>query len=367
MAKRQTPMNCRLTYLLKNHPIPWYVHPLLWLLLYHPYAYYFNVIHIPVSHPADAAYLALQQCIVFYPAICWVLPRTWEGLSARWGRAVLGMVMLCWLAEAFIIGVSLYYQQLEFNISLFAAFIYDIENSAWLFPATSATVGVTLLYQTWVIVLNERRRTAQIINGYDQRLDRMATEWYDKQLNPHLLSGLMLIAKNLIVEQSPHAATAFQEIIRILRYYLTIKPHTQLIPLTKELQQGERMKYIKELELDSKLHIIYEVDLPEFADLLIPPMLILMLLKNMFKYGLLTDPKRPARFSIKADGRQLSVKTRNTVSPAARTTDSTRMGMAYIERKLRQLYGDDFTFSHSRIGDEFFVTLRIPVQIEYFR
>ena len=354
----------RIRQQIRHHPIPWYLHPIIVAVLYYPYRYYFTAICIPVEHAADACFLGIQQGLVFYPAICGVLPGTVERLRAKWGRALLGLLGLWLLAEAFIIGVSIGYGQLEFGLSSLDSFTYDIENGEWLFPAATASVLVALFYQTCVIIVNEQRQKAAIERKsaeLTQQLDGVAADWYAKQLNPHLLNGLMLIVRKLIYEQASHAYDAYQEVIRILRFYLALRPDTMLIPLTDELQQGQRLCYLKTLEQGTEVCLDWIVAVPEDATIQVPPMLLLMLLKNLLKHGILDDAAHPALFCVKAVGQHLIVDTRNAIQRDAEIEGGNKTGLEQIERTLRRLYGHAFTFNYTRVGDEFFVHLQIPV------
>lgn len=361
-------MKCLLRQI-RNHPIPWYVHPLLIALLIYPYNYYFSVIHMPVENALDALYLAVQQLLFFYPAI-YFLPATLQGVKSRWGGA-LGVLLGLWLlAEAFIHVASVLHGQFEFRFSSLTNFVYDAENGEWMFPLTTATVGITLLYQTCVIMLNENRekdRFAGESSELNRRLNQVASEWYTSQLNPHLLNGLLAISRQLVYTKSPHAFDAYQEITRILQYYIALKPDTTLIPLSDELAQCKRLLFIHELAHGDQLMLRWDVQFPDDALVLVPPLLILMLLKNLLKFGDLANPELPALFRVRTGSQHLTFETRNPVRAVNHTDKSgAGTGLTQIERKLRERYGNDFTFTYSVIHGEFFVCLDIPVRVDFF-
>jgi sensor histidine kinase YesM len=181
------------------------------------------------------------------------------------------------------------------------------------------------------------------------------------QVNPHFLFNVLNNIDALIFEDKEKASTAIFLLSRIMRFMLKESVEEKVM-LEKELN------YIKDYVELAKLSF----QDPKFIQLnisgnnstkQIPPLLFIPIIENAVKHcnkqadlpGIIID------FAINSES--VSLKTSNYVKRNDfKLPDSgTGTGLKNVEKRLKLLYKDNYTFDITRKSDKFDVDIKIPI------
>ena len=185
------------------------------------------------------------------------------------------------------------------------------------------------------------------------------------QVNPHFLFNVLNNIDSLIFEDKEKASNAIFLLSKIMRYMLQ-ESTQELVKLGKE------MAYIKDyLEL-AKLSFSN----PEFVqfdlkgathDKQVPPLLFIPIIENAVKHcnKQSTSPGIEISFTIKNDF--IELRTSNFVKHNDfKLPDSgTGTGLKNVEKRLKLLHGNNFTFDINRNMDKFDVYIKVPFNPVY--
>ena len=143
-----------------------------------------------------------------------------------------------------------------------------------------------------------------------------------------------------------------------MRYFVDEAPKEK-VPLSTEIQFLEN--YI-ELE---QIRMLYPVKL-EFRknvdpSILLPPMLLIPLVENIFKHGVdKTKEHNEAWIELEQEPGAIRFITINDINPAS-GKESSGVGLSNLRKRLNILYGKDHLLETCSKGNKFTVTMRIPV------
>lgn len=145
----------------------------------------------------------------------------------------------------------------------------------------------------------------------EAKLRRVQQAWVQQDLPPHLLFNSLSVARALTREDSEKAREAVTLIAGLAKFYIE-KCKYREIPLPEELEQFHQLQRLYALRFGRDLAL--DLQLPEdITQMTIIPMLLIVLLENMAKYGVLTKPERPATLQITRRGKQTRIIARNVV------------------------------------------------------
>jgi two-component system LytT family sensor kinase len=126
---------------------------------------------------------------------------------------------------------------------------------------------------------------------------------------------------------------------------------------TTELEQVENIIGLNQLRYNHKLHINYIKSLKNDKATIIP-IVILTLVENIFKHGMLLEEEFPAKIYIESDEDHLLVETSNLPNPNSHVLSNNK-GLANIRSRMHQHYGSNHSFTHKLDNNLFKVELRI--------
>lgn len=113
--------------------------------------------------------------------------------------------------------------------------------------------------------------------------------------------------------------------------------------LTGELEQLETLLQINELRFE-KIYVHLQLDLPDdITAYRIPPQIIVTLAENIFKYGIVDDPLKPAAIKLSLNDHFLTVRMSNYVYPI-QEHPSGKLGLNSVQKRLINIYGNNHHF-----------------------
>lgn len=176
------------------------------------------------------------------------------------------------------------------------------------------------------------------------------------QLNPHFLFNTLNNLYFLTSTKSERAPQAVMQLSEILDYVMQASKSIQ-VPLEREWRQVENYIELELLRCEDRVQVNKEVT-GEMEAHAIGPMLLITLVENSFKHGVL-KMTGPSWITIKMDCKpeQLFIEIRN--SRKISVTEK-GIGLMNLQSQLEHLYGEKYSFViDSAHPDEFSVTLKV--------
>lgn len=202
------------------------------------------------------------------------------------------------------------------------------------------------------------------------------------QLNPHFLfNTLNSISTLVLLKQTEPANAMLTRLSSFLRHTLITEPGSQ-VTLEQEIETLQLYLDIERMRFEERLRTKFEIQ-DEALDACLPSMLLQPLVENAIKYAV-SPQEEGARISLSARiiGDRLRMSVSDTgpgvdgplqhnlldlpaQTPGRDNTKSTGVGLANIQNRLMQAYGDEHLFeTNSQPGGGFTVTIEIPFQSE---
>lgn len=214
-----------------------------------------------------------------------------------------------------------------------------------------------------------------MLERFDQRLreeeiERLATEAELRalraQINPHFLFNALTTIGYLIESAPPRALKTLLRLTALLRAVL--KSDGEMTTLGREIEMVEHYLDIEKERFEERLQVHLDVA-PALRTLAVPTLIVQPLVENAVKHGIAPAVRGgsvdvTAQLAGSGDGRQLVVTVRNTGAPLGESAgvESTRVGLANVERRLLGHYGSRASLSLSAAGGVTTAEVRVPIR-----
>ncbi|HEY1022934.1 MAG TPA: sensor histidine kinase, partial [Flavisolibacter sp.] len=174
------------------------------------------------------------------------------------------------------------------------------------------------------------------------------------QINPHFLFNSLNNLYALSLRQAPETPAVILRIAEMMRYLL-YETNAEMVPLEKEVSMIRTYVAMHEMRSKSGEGICFESS-GQLQSVMIPPLLLLPLIENVFKHG-----SSPIVIALRLNDQVLSVYTSNKLR-AAGPEISGGLGIANLRRRLALLYPGAHELSSQQVQDIF--TADLTIQFE---
>jgi len=263
------------------------------------------------------------------------------------------LLLLLLLISASILGSmgSLYLENIQVSaqtrIIVAKVFVYHTFSAVLIF-IFSVLYRLTLDY----FVLNKKQG--------EIKAEKAQTELHllKQQLHPHFLFNTLNNIYYVAQNGSPEAAELIERLSNIMRYFIEesnkervlLKDELELLKSYIELE-SIRMRY--EMPVDLKINGAID-------DILIPPLLLLPLVENIFKHGVDKRSKENfAEIGLTVEDGQLFFCTSNRYYLLDTNALGRKTGLVNLEKRLVLYYGNNYELATEKRADIFTVKLRI--------
>lgn len=227
--------------------------------------------------------------IVFCTAYYWI----WPWIAARkhrgWWVIVLPFLLHLLLLIVAVLLFSYAVGGLDGDL-----LIWDVVNFWPLVPLPILPIMLSFLFYLW------RGSRRVWIEKETIRITGM-----ERELIPHFINTNQTVLRGM-VRTNPRVAIQYLDLNnRLVNYYLRRRGQLKLL-VQDELSQIPDFVAMHELRKGRKIHFVSTID-PAVLTSYIPSMLLINLLENSFKYGVVDDACRPVQLDIRhlTDGRLL--------------------------------------------------------------
>ncbi|BAO54884.1 putative two-component system sensor protein, no kinase domain [Nonlabens marinus S1-08] len=169
------------------------------------------------------------------------------------------------------------------------------------------------------------------------------------QINPHFLFNMLNNIYSLINMQSDKALPAIEKLSQLLRY--SLYETDKLVSIRKELEAVNGYIELEKLRFRESVQTTITTT-PNVLDLRVAPFMIMPLVENAFKHGVVTNAKRPIEIHTSMQDDQLVVWVRNAIAKREKH-EVGGIGIENLQKRLLLTYGDHFKLL-KEANDEFF-------------
>ena len=175
------------------------------------------------------------------------------------------------------------------------------------------------------------------------------------QINPHFLFNMLNNIYSLINMNSEKALPATEKLSQLLRY--SLYETNKLVTIREELDAVNGYIDLEKLRFRESVQTTITTT-PNVLELQVTPFLLMPLVENAFKHGIVTDPKRPIEIYVSSEDLRLKIQVRNAIAKQEKH-DVGGIGIKNLEKRLRLTYGDDAKILKEHDADYFMITINI--------
>jgi len=229
----------------------------------------------------------------------------------------------------------------------------------------STVLNTAIFLFFWIIFYIGIKSLARLRKNKIDRL-KLETELKDSQLNtlkgqlnPHFMFNSLNNIRGLMLEDVDKARNMLTRLSEMLRYSLNMNK-VDAIRISEELEIVDNYIALSKIQLEDRL--VYEQDVKEeLAQIKIPPMVLQMLVENAIKHGVSNQKNGGKITLIVTDDHDKIILQVNNTGTLKTETDSTRIGLNNIKKRLELLYGNEANFTLKEVENEVHAIIQIPV------
>jgi two-component system, LytTR family, sensor kinase len=194
--------------------------------------------------------------------------------------------------------------------------------------------------------------------------ERISTEllYLKQQVNPHFLFNTLNNIYSLSIKNPEITPNAILKVSSILRYTLN-KSDNSLALLRDEIEIMNAYLDFQKMRFKNNLPIAYEVS-GLFGDYKIEQFILLPLIENAFKYGMINvnDSYINIAITIKSDKLEFLVSNKKSFTNDE-VLEHSGIGLKNIKRRLDLVYPDSYELKISDEKESFSVLLKLPLKL----
>jgi sensor histidine kinase YesM len=230
------------------------------------------------------------------------------------------------------------------------------ESTLILIPIILVTTMIKL-FQRW---MRDNERITQLRNVTLM----MELNELRNQINPHFLFNMLNGIKALVRSDPEKATTVIMKLSEFLRYQLYDNNEEKTL-LKSEIAFLQNFLELEKLRRD-KLTIEINSQTPSTVlnSVFLPPNLFTTFIENAVKHSVgINERASYIRICIEVKEAELQFRCVNSTDPAyiPSSGKNSGLGLVNIKKRLKLLYGDRQSLETASAGNEYHVTLKIPV------
>ena len=177
------------------------------------------------------------------------------------------------------------------------------------------------------------------------------------QINPHFLFNALNTLYGKLYDQAPETAKLAIQISEMMRYSVD-STTSDIVLLQKELDAIDCFLSLQKARFEEDYHIKFKTS-GKAKDYKLPPLILLTLIENSFKYGIVNQPNEPIKISINIAGDRLKLACSNLVSVQNIEQGSSYIGIQNIKKRLDRFNDGDYSLDYDKIEERFEVVLEM--------
>jgi len=177
------------------------------------------------------------------------------------------------------------------------------------------------------------------------------------QINPHFLLNSINNIYSLVYHKSENSLHAIDLLSDVLKYSLYEK--RERVTIAEEYSQILKFIELHKLRLDYQPALLMSID-ENAKGVQIAPMLIIPLIENAFKHGMLKSQDNPVKFSIFKKENHLYIEQENMKRGGSKDQKG-GVGLENIKKRLELIYQGKHDFH--KVEDEHHFKIKIKIEL----
>ncbi|MDE3234532.1 MAG: histidine kinase [Bacteroidota bacterium] len=179
------------------------------------------------------------------------------------------------------------------------------------------------------------------------------------QINPHFLHNTLNVLFSQAMDYSEDLADNILKLSRLMRYSLeSLEYESGKVLVQKELEHLQTLLEINNMRFGNSKTIEYVVE-GEVAGQMLPPLSIMTIVENAFKYGDLKDPLHPMLVKVVLKPHEIFFYCRNKKKKNNIQLSSSNIGLSNLTRRLDVTFPDKYNMR--TIEEEEFYTFELNI------
>lgn len=197
------------------------------------------------------------------------------------------------------------------------------------------------------------RRIAELEEQLRQAQREVRLTKLRRQVTPHFLFNTISVAVSLVM-QSPKTATRFLRHVAQMYRYLLLYGNEYSVPIEQEMEMLRQYYELMSLRHVESIKLQISPKATKLRRHSLPPLALQGLLENAIKHNVHSTDE-PLLVTIDVEDGHLVVE--NRIRPLLSDSDSTRMGLAYMNETMQLLFGREIIVRND--GETF--SVKIPL------
>lgn len=182
---------------------------------------------------------------------------------------------------------------------------YGIALGLWLM------FSLVISYSLTVSFVKELYGQLLLKRKIENQRDKAQLAMLKAQISPHFLFNTLNSLYSLVIGTSQKAEDAFIKFADLLKYTYVISDN-ESVPLSEEIAYIQNYIDLQAIRLNGHTHVKWVCDVDD-AEVMIPPMILLTFVENVFKYGVSANRDCEVMIALTLDAGKLRFITRNHV------------------------------------------------------
>lgn len=312
-------------------------HALAWLA-YDILLYLVNYISTPTAKFIDVLCLSVMYVLVFYSNL-YLLHR-----FMRKGTIILGIFIIL-LSFVLLSIIGYYYVTMLLPLVGIQIYTQPVD-------FISFTVSALVAYVRFLIYAVLYFQVQRTINKERQNA-RLEYSFLRSQVNPHFLHNTLNSLFSQALNCSPPLADNIMKLSKLMRYSLeSIEFDSGKVSIQKELEHLQTLIDINNMRFSNTKSIEYCID-GEMRGQTLPPLSIITVVENAFKYGDLKDPQNPLIIKVILSTDYIYFCCKNKKRRNNIELSSHNIGLTNLKRRLDIAFKDKYSMKATN-GLEFY-------------
>lgn len=358
-----------------NYPI--LLHIGIWLL-YLAYIYILNYIGNPEINVLQIVAYLLPLCLTFYVSLYCFKLFSKLGIILSSIILLLSMLLLLTAGYCYIytilprIGITLYKSNniLLYIQAAFAGYLqYFIYALLYFMIRTSFRRERSIRHlqeERFLLESEKKKKKMEVMALKQQELldkqEKLKLEYglLRAQINPHFLHNTLNVLFSQALVHSPELPDNIMKLSKLMRYALeSFESESGQVEIEKELQYLQTLIEIHQIRFGGALQVNLTIN-GEPEGHMLPPLCIITIVENAFKYGDVKDPAQPLTITLNLlrDHLYFCCYNKKKITPPLEVS-SYNIGLKNISKRLDLLFNNRYNIHADNRTDSYRVELII--------
>ena len=216
----------------------------------------------------------------------------------------------------------------------------------------------TISYYAFAFLIFRKSMKDQIIlQDTEKKLLLTEIAFLKAQINPHFLFNTLNFVFEDVSEISPKSGDVILKLADMMRYSVQ-SSKLDFAPIANEVDAIDRYIYLQRKRFGERMYVEF-YRRGNFDGILIPPLIMLSIVENAFKYGVIYDVKSPIEIFLEVTDNEIVFSCRNLIRENYKEVETNAVGITNIKRRLEISYKNKYEIENWIENKNYFVHLKI--------